>query len=93
MIDAVRSPPVRRDRELIDAISVSERASSLAIVHASSSAIRFLEPDTFAPVPYIARFDAPERLLFMTKTEPKKFSGIKASLGEIMRYRMRFLPE
>jgi DNA-directed RNA polymerase alpha subunit len=38
--------------------------------------------------------DAPERLLFATEAELKNLPGIgKASLGEIMRYRMRFLPE
>jgi DNA-directed RNA polymerase alpha subunit len=38
--------------------------------------------------------DAPERLLFATEAELKRLSGIgKASLGEIMRYRTRFLPE
>jgi DNA-directed RNA polymerase alpha subunit len=38
--------------------------------------------------------DAPERLLFVTETELRKIPGIgKASLGEIMRYRARYIPE
>jgi DNA-directed RNA polymerase alpha subunit len=38
--------------------------------------------------------DAPERLLFATEAELKNLPGVgRASLGEIMRYRMRFLPE
>jgi DNA-directed RNA polymerase alpha subunit len=37
--------------------------------------------------------DAPERLLFMTETEPKNIPGIgKASFEEIKRYRSRFIP-
>lgn len=38
--------------------------------------------------------DAPERLLFATETELKQIPGIgKASFGEIMTYRARFLPK
>jgi hypothetical protein len=39
-------------------------------------------------------FDLPERLLFASEAELKQIPRIgKASLGEIMRYRARFLPE
>jgi hypothetical protein len=38
--------------------------------------------------------DAPERLLFMTEESLRKIPGVgKASLGEIMRYRTRYLGE
>ena len=38
--------------------------------------------------------DAPERLLFMTEDSLQKIPGVgKASLGEIMRYRTRYLGE
>jgi DNA-directed RNA polymerase alpha subunit len=38
--------------------------------------------------------DAPERLLFATEAELKQIPGVgRASLGEIMGYRARFLPE
>jgi DNA-directed RNA polymerase alpha subunit len=42
----------------------------------------------------VAGIDAPERLLFATEAELKKLPGIgKAGLGEIMRYRARYLRE
>lgn len=38
--------------------------------------------------------DTPERLLFMTEDSLRKIPGVgKASLGEIMRYRTRYLGE
>jgi DNA-directed RNA polymerase alpha subunit len=41
-----------------------------------------------------AGIDAPERLLFATEAELKRLPGIgKAAFSEIMRYRLRFLPE
>jgi hypothetical protein len=86
------TPPARRSRE--EAMATFKAMARLYAEAGLGSAFRDRGfSDRTIKTLVTSGIDAPERLLFATEADLKAIPGIgKAALGEIMRYRERFLP-